>query len=472
MSRDISSNTQPEVAQLIDEIFGDSDDDDDLNQNEGFSKQFGQPNSSAGSFSSANFKNDDDIFASDEEDEYIDNSKEAGKPNFSRLHRTNDSSIDKKRRRKDKKIEVKLRKRKLNKVDRSVNEGSKNNSDGEDSYASEPEDQRTAADDAFIDSDDDDDLDDYNYKQSFHDEKPKSGSKGNASGESRVANDPLSQALDRMKRSKDIDLTDTQKEQICESLLAAMDKAALDDERLLLENKPAINKLNMLQKALRVIGIKSLQLFLLDRNLMSVLHKWIEPKDSNTLTSLTVRKAIYELLKTLPCHLDHLRCGIGKTVLALRKHRSELPENKIILKEIMEKWSRLIFSKSSDVRSIPNQSSAELAQLALMRQKNAESNVQRSRSNDNKEFDDIIYSAKETVKSKDAFSRVHVPVSNGFMFTVRPDKVTGHISSKKDDIADLSSQKIAQRMKEVQKSGRAASSRPVKVSLNGRNKAW
>jgi transcription factor SPN1 len=93
-------------------------------------------------------------------------------------------------------------------------------------------------------------------------------------------------------------------------------------------------------------NVKELQHTLLEFDLLGVLRVWIEPRDAKTLPSLTIRRAVYDMLLRIPCQPDHLkRSGIGKTVVTLRKHKAELPENKAVLKAVMEKWSRPIFSK-------------------------------------------------------------------------------------------------------------------------------
>lgn len=57
-----------------------------------------------------------------------------------------------------------------------------------------------------------------------------------------------------------------------------------------------------------------------------------------------------QLKKTAGRGLGKNTAPIGSTIVRLRKHRMETPENKKMLKEIMEKWSRPIFSKQVDER--------------------------------------------------------------------------------------------------------------------------
>ena len=195
--------------------------------------------------------------------------------------------------------------------------------------------------------------------------------------------DPVTETIEYMKKKKALVLTDTQKNQLSVDLRTKMLDAHRQDVELMEQDQPAIAKINLLPTVQRVIGLKIIQNQLLDNHILDALNLWIVPK-GDVLTSLSVRAAVYEMLKgkkklvshilcivthieiciliwyihiftyiqtALPCQIDHLRGSqIGKTVLALRKHRKEIPENKRILKEIMEKWARPIFSLSSDAR--------------------------------------------------------------------------------------------------------------------------
>jgi transcription factor SPN1 len=104
----------------------------------------------------------------------------------------------------------------------------------------------------------------------------------------------------------------------------------------------------MLPAVRRLVMVKDMQHTLLEFDLLGVLKVWIEPRDDKSLPSLTVRQAVYDMLQRLPCQADHLkRSGIGKTIVVLRKHKSEIPANKTLLKAVMDKWCRPIFNKSS-----------------------------------------------------------------------------------------------------------------------------
>jgi transcription factor SPN1 len=167
-------------------------------------------------------------------------------------------------------------------------------------------------------------------------------------------------------------MNDSDKSRIVTDLLAKMDAAARKDDLLFEQKQPALMKLHMLSTVTSIVSIRAIQHTLLEYDILAVLKDWIAPKDANTLPSLTVRTAIYDILNKLPIGTEHLKRAapgkqpIGTTIVALRKHKMETKENKLKLKDLMEKWCRPVFSKSIDPRSAVQQSS-ELRQVSVNR---------------------------------------------------------------------------------------------------------
>jgi TFIIS helical bundle-like domain len=235
-----------------------------------------------------------------------------------------------------------------------------------DEYDSGDEVQRTAEDDRFIDEDDDlagvaGEYD--NEEQVFDDERPddyvsgkgksKPGRGSSSDGGSRKSADPFSETLEAMKKPKAVLMSEAEKDKITERLLLRMHDAFVKDEALFKQGEPAVHKLQMLRTVQQMVAVKTLQHNLLEKDILGAFKDWIEPKrdTAKTLPSLTVRTAVYEMLTKLPCQTDHLKRTegdkkpIGYTILALRKHKLETPENKRALKELMEKWCRPVFRK-------------------------------------------------------------------------------------------------------------------------------
>jgi lysophospholipase L1-like esterase len=105
-----------------------------------------------------------------------------------------------------------------------------------------------------------------------------------------------------------------------------------------------------------MVSMKALHNTLLEKDFLCYLRDWIEPKSSSVLPAISLRTAVYEMLLQLPAMTEHLKRGndkmpIGFVIVSLRKHKMETPENKRLLKELMDKWSRTIFNKTDGLAS-------------------------------------------------------------------------------------------------------------------------
>ena len=239
------------------------------------------------------------------------------------------------------------------------------------------------------------------------------------------------------------------------------------DEMLRTTNQPAIAKLNLLPRVQQALRLREAQHSLLDGHILKAFNKWIEPQDS-TLTSFTVRRAIYEMLKMLPCQSDHIASsGIGKTMVVLRKHPAETDDNKRILRELMEKWSRPIFQLSADPRGLNvGGEASDLVRFRGQRGISAD-----AISTEASSFDQAITESSQV--TKDAFDRVVAPRSNGYMFTVLPHaKINNQVSSKSSAMSTSSyKQKIEKKLKDMHAMNKKKAFGAVDVCLNGRNKS-
>jgi transcription factor SPN1 len=294
--------------------------------------------------------------------------------------------------------------------------------------------------------------------------KKKSSSSANSNAEStrRMSNansDPLSQTLAEMKNPKVKAMSDSDKERIVEKLLLKMSRAAELDDIAYQQQQPATHKLNLLPTVQQFVGMKPLQQTLLDRDILNHLRDWIEPRDSTSLPSLSIRTAVYNILLQLPCMSDHLRRTvrdrppIGVTIVTLRKHKMETPENKRILKELMEKWSRPIFGQSTSFSGSSSSlehhaDSLEIQQALSQRYESSvattgaavaggasvsKNSVAASASSSSSSsrggiaaadhrLDDVLTGKNKAdgASAEDARNRVRTPYSNGFLFTVQP----------------------------------------------------
>ena len=374
---------------------------------------------------------------------------------------------------KDKKI---AKKRKLNKSSKPNDDS--DNDDSGDAYDSGEEVKETAEDRNFIDEDDDfadvvkeydedntDFRDDYDEDNDYN--SSKKGKKGGRKGvdsdirRSLTVNatrdtDPLSLTLLAMKNPKAKVMSESDKERFVEKLQRKMAEAVELDDELFRQQQPAIHKMQLLESVQIALSMKPMHQTFLEKDILGTLRDWIEPRDASTLPALSVRTAIYEILLQLPCQPDQLkrtsgnRPPIGAIIVMLRKHKMETAENKRILKDIMDKWSRPIFSKSTDIRISGNggvllSTDHQEVQEAInqrytddtsggMDYNHHHQNTSKGGINNSSNssrgahipvgFDAIMSqqtNTEPTQRINAQFSRARTPYNKGFLFTVQPE---------------------------------------------------
>ncbi|KAL2634657.1 hypothetical protein R1flu_006136 [Riccia fluitans] len=139
-----------------------------------------------------------------------------------------------------------------------------------------------------------------------------------------------------------------------EQFMAKLDVAAEADADLNRASKPAIEKLKMLPELLTVLEKRQLQQEFLDRGVLSSLKNWLEPLPDGSLPNMNIRSALLKLLTDLPIDVELTerreqlkKSGLGKVVMFLSKLSEETPGNKKLARDLVDKWSRPIFQKST-----------------------------------------------------------------------------------------------------------------------------
>lgn len=471
---------EPAKSALLSDIFGDSDEED-------------APQVRQLPRKPADYEEDDNLLADSDEEEsnnrgrlQKNSSSKPSRPADDNLIDSDDEDVlkavqmAKKRKhsekeRKDKKDKKKKKKKMILPMSRNsqrpgedeeqqkeVSSGDEYDS-GEEAVENEDDRRFIAKDDEFADLVKEYDED----NQHFDDERPSDDEEGYSSSkkhkkssgsrsESFTVNakdmDPLSVTLREMKNPKAKQLSDIQKEQYVDKLQKKMQAAVLLDDQCFAKREPAIHKLKLLPVVVQALNMKGLQNTLLERDILCDLRDWIEPRDAKTLSALAIRTAIYEILLKMSVTPDYLKRTvgdkppIGATIVQLRKHKMETPENKRMLKEIMDKWSRPIFSKSMDVRGNGGVLMENPEVHEAMRQRYSQSaaaasegqssqggrgaggededvkNEQMSQAQSQQVQLDSVLSGKATqAKSTDLFNRARTPYSTGFLFTVQPE---------------------------------------------------
>ncbi|EOY19721.1 hypothetical protein QUC31_005983 [Theobroma cacao] len=174
----------------------------------------------------------------------------------------------------------------------------------------------------------------------------------------------IEEMFDRVKRRKKMEEKSPRETALlAEKVMAMLEVAAEDDAELIRQEKPAINKIQMLPLLLDFLSKRKLQGEFLDHGVLSLLKNWLEPLPDGSLPNATLRAAILNMLtQVLPIDIERedrreqlKKSGLGKVIMFLSKSDEEITANKRLAKDLIEHWSRTIFSKSvqfSDLRYI------------------------------------------------------------------------------------------------------------------------
>ncbi|CAN8290391.1 unnamed protein product [Cochlearia groenlandica] len=141
---------------------------------------------------------------------------------------------------------------------------------------------------------------------------------------------------------------------LVENVMAELEVTAEEDAELNRQGKPAINKLKKLSLLTDVLGKKQLQTEFLDHGVLTLLKNWLEPLPDGSLPNINIRAAILRVLTDFPIDLDQYdrkeqlkKSGLGKVIMFLSKSDEETTSNRRLAKDLVDKWSRPIFNKST-----------------------------------------------------------------------------------------------------------------------------
>ncbi|KAL7540423.1 hypothetical protein ACHAXR_010095 [Thalassiosira sp. AJA248-18] len=392
-----------------------------------------------------------------------------------------------------------------------------------DSYGSENF-QRTKEDDDFIDADDEDPdaLKELYSEQHFEDERPDgydseeeekaqkkkaaSGRKSSAGGGldkislsddeggAPSATSALKEAVKRMRKTKKEAKKLPELEEEGVAFLKRMDAAADADDESIAARRPAMKKLAMLQDVMDMLARKDMVRVLLDLELLSVCKRWVQPLPNGSLGNVTLRRRIMESISTMTgengVHASDLKqSGFGKVVMTLYMHKSETPEMKKMLKGIIEQWSRPIFQKSGNMRDLERAQAARgmsetgsLVGIARARAAETKMEERRKMGGDMKhgrnvgEVADIISGGPKSA-GEIGSSRVRVPFSKGFQYSIRPESRRGDVSDKRNLVSAKGAagprdgdkrDALGKRMIEKSRKTNKQNSRSANISIEGR----
>ena len=437
------------------------------------------------------------LFDSDDDDEEPAAKKPAAKP-LSKRERM--EALQAKKRQESAATAAPLQERKEKRKENRDKPEKEGGYESEDSYDS-AEYVRTKEDNDFIDTegDDEDAIKELYAEQHFDDdrgeaeEEPGRNKKSKGSGSSRSRSEreeleadddnPIMQAVNRMKRIKKVQKKFSELEDEAKVFLGKMERAADEDDEAITQKRPATKKLTMLNEVCDMLAKRDMTRVLLDLDLLAVCKRWVQPLPNGTLGNVTVRQRLLESISLITGENgitanDLKRSEFGKVVMVLYMHKSETPTMKRQLKSLIEQWSRPIFQKSGNMRDLERvhheRGGTGLAGISRMQQQEQQSRqhhvnaIPTHRGGKDQDLNSLIQSGAKG-KSESGINRVRVPFSKGFQFTVRPtSRVTGDVDRRRAaPPAKESRGNLAKRM--IEKNRKVSKNqRSANVSVEGR----
>ncbi|KAL7150499.1 hypothetical protein ABFS83_05G116500 [Erythranthe nasuta] len=213
---------------------------------------------------------------------------------------------------------------------------------------------RTMDDDNFIDDTGVDPADGYGSGNEHSPSRAPQAEEGEE-------DDEINQLFKAGKKKKKQEKNPQEIALLVENVMAELEVVAEEDAELNRQGKPAINKLKKLSLLTEVLSKKQLQQEFLDHGVLTLLKNWLEPLPDGSLPNINVRAAVLSILNDFPIDLEQhdrkeqlKKSGLGKVIMFFSKSDEETTANRKLAKELVDKWSRPIFNKSTRFEDMKN----------------------------------------------------------------------------------------------------------------------
>ncbi|XAR70680.1 hypothetical protein NMG60_11027617 [Bertholletia excelsa] len=329
---------------------------------------------------------------------------------------------------------------------------------------------RTVDDDNFIDDSGVDPADGYGSGREPH--SPRDAPQAEEGEE----DEEIKQLFKTGKRKKKNEKSAAEIALLVENVMAELEVVAEEDAELNRQSKPAINKLRKLPLLTEVLSKKQLQQEFLDHGVLTLLKNWLEPLPDGSLPNINIREAILKILTDFPIDLDQYdrreqlkKSGLGKVIMFLSKSDEETTSNRKLAKDLVDKWSRPIFNKSTRFEDMRNYED----ERAPYRRPSVKNRPMSKASGMQSRDDDLdLGEFSQEQKSGPSSSRQHAsrPEAMPLDFVIRPqskidpDEIRARAKQVVQDQRRLKMQKKLQQLKAPKKKKLQA----TKISVEGR----
>ncbi|KAL7166764.1 hypothetical protein ACSBR2_037442 [Camellia fascicularis] len=262
---------------------------------------------------------------------------------------------------------------------------------------------------------------------------------------------------------------------LVENVMAELEVVAEEDAELNRQSKPAINKLKKLPLLTEVLSKKQLQQEFIDHGVLTLLKNWLEPLPDGSLPNINIRAAVLRILTDFPIDLEQYdrreqlkKSGLGKVIMFLSKSDEETTANRKLAKDLVDKWSRPIFNKSTRFEDMRNFDDERVP----FRRPSVKKPSNKSSGMESGDDDLDLAEFSQEPKSGQSSSRTHAsrPEAMPLDFLVRPqskidpDEIRARAKHIVQDQRRLKMQKKLQQLKAPKKKQLQA----TKLSVEGR----
>ncbi|XP_057526604.1 protein IWS1 homolog 1-like [Amaranthus tricolor] len=262
--------------------------------------------------------------------------------------------------------------------------------------------------------------------------------------------------------------------ELVETLMAELEVVAEEDAVLNTQGKPAINKLRKLPLLTEALSKKQLQHEFLDHGVLTLLKNWLEPLPDGSLPNINIREAILRILTDFPIDLDQYdrkeqlkKSGLGKVIMFLSRSDEETTSNRKLAKDLVDKWSRPIFNKSTRFEDMKH-----VEEERIYRRPPVKKATHKASGMESKDDDLDLSKSSSGRESGASASRLHAsrPEATVMDFTIRPqskidpDEIRARAKQQHQDERRMKMNKKMQQLKAMKKKKLQAS----QVSVEGR----
>jgi len=156
----------------------------------------------------------------------------------------------------------------------------------------------------------------------------------------------------RRRKKDEVDLEEAFDDEIA-ALKIRMEKACEADNLARENDKPALNKLQMLPEVVALLNRNTVQHSIVDpdTNFLQSVKFFLEPLNDGSLPAYNIQRDIFSALTRLPIEKEALlSSGIGKVVLYYTKSKKPEIGIKRTAERLLGEWSRPILKRSDDYK--------------------------------------------------------------------------------------------------------------------------